>query len=433
MKSNGSKEVSRRDFLKSAAAATAAAATVGVARPGYVAEGGPMKVGIVGCGGRGTGAAGNAIQAGNAIGADVQVVALGDAFQDKIDRCKRSLQRHKNRLIREKSKNIRDDLCFVGVDNYKKVIAQDLDYVILATPPGWRPLHFEEVVRAKRNCFCEKPVATDPVGIQRYMAAAKRSEQLGLSITVGTQRRHSKDYRETIKKIKDGKIGEILAARAYWCSKGAVFKERERKPEWSDLEWQLRAWYSYCWICGDNIVEQHIHNLDIINWVMGTHPTKAVGSGGRSWKSGEPGVGDIFDHFTIDYTYPNGVHMLSMCRHWYSPWGSVSEAVVGTKGTSNCHDMQDEGKGLGGMVQEHVDLILSIMKQEPHYNEAVQVCESTGTAILGREAAYSGRELTWDDMMNSKLSILPKNLSFNARIPEPPVPTPGKPGWKRGV
>lgn len=433
MEKRDGKQVSRRDFLRTAAAAGAAAAAVGVARPGYVAEAGPIRIGLVGCGGRGTGAVRNAISAGQAIGVEIRVVGLADVFKDRVDGAFRNFTQRSSPAARKSFSELNPDVCFTGLDAYKQLIKNvKMDYIILATPPGWRPMHFEEAVNAKLHVFTEKPVATDPVGCRQFMAAAKKSEQLKLSVVAGTQRRHQKPYIDTIKKIHDGAIGDVLAARAYWCG-GPVFKARKRRPEWSDLEWQLRAWYSFCWICGDNIVEQHVHNLDIINWVMKTHPVAAVASGGRSWKTDEPYMGNIFDHFTVDFEYPNGVHMLSMSRHWNRPaWGRVAEYVVGTKGKSNCCDMS-EGGGRNPYVQEHIDLILSIIGKGPYYNEGMQVAESTMTAIMGRESAYSGLRLTWDDMMKSELNLMPKNLSLDpsAKNPPRPVPRPGAPGWKR--
>jgi len=423
----------RREFLKTAAAATAAVAAVGVPRPGYVAEGGPLKIGLIGCGGRGTGAAQNALAASEAAGIPVQLVALADAFKDQVDRARERLQGQKAR----ENVKLADETCFAGLDAYQKLLATDLDYVILATPPGFRPIHFEAAIAAKKNVFCEKPVGTDAVGIRKFMAAAKKSEEMKLSVVAGTQRRHDRNYRETIKKIQAGEIGDLLAARAYWCG-GPVFKARERKPEWSDLEWQMRAWYSFCWLCGDNIVEQHVHNLDVINWALGGHPVSAFASGGRAWKTNEPYMGNIWDNFSVDYEYKVGnrtVHMLSMSRHWVNCAGANGEAVVGSKRESNCRDnlgAKAEGGGEAAMVQEHMDLMNSIIGKGPHMNEAMQVAESSFTAILGRETAYTGRRLGWDELLNSDLDLLPKELTFKAKIPAPPVPIPGSgPGAER--
>jgi predicted dehydrogenase len=419
MERKSARQVNRRDFLKTAAAASAAAAMAGVVRSGYVAESGPLKVGLIGCGGRGTSAARQALRAGEVTGADVQLVALAEVFKDRLDAARKGF---------EGSKNVKlsDDTCFSGLDAYQKLLASDVNYVILATPPGFRPIHFEAAVNAKKSIFCEKPVGTDSVGIRRFMEAAKKSEEMNLSVVAGTQRHHDRPYVETIKKIHDGEIGDILAARAYWCG-GPVFKARERRPEWSDLEWQMRAWYSFCWICGDNIVEQHVHNLDVINWALGSHPVSAFASGGRAWKTNEEYMGNIWDNLSVDYEYRIGdrtVHMMSMSRHWNNCAGANGEAVVGSKGESNCRD-KGTPADQQSMVQEHMDLINSITGKGPHLNEAMQVAESSFTAILGREAAYTGGRLRWDDLLKSNLDLLPKELNFEAKNPPAPVPIPG--------
>ncbi|MBM3334085.1 gfo/Idh/MocA family oxidoreductase, partial [Candidatus Sumerlaeota bacterium] len=225
--------------------------------------------------------------------------------------------------------------------------------------------------------------------------------------------------------------GDLLAARCYWCG-GPVFRERVHKPEWGDLEWQIRAWYSYCWIGGDNIVEQHVHNLDVINWALGAHPVRAFGSGGRAWKSKEfEYMGNIWDNFSIDYEYEIGgrtVHLMSMSRHWERSDGMNGQFVVGTKRESNCSDNLGqplERDAEPSMVREHMNLIASITGKGPHFNEAMQVAESSFTAILGRESAYSGRRLSWDDLLQSGLDLMPKPLSFDAKLPTPTIPAPG--------
>lgn len=406
----GRKSFSRRSFLKTAALATAATA-VPFIRTGE-AQGGPLNVGLIGCGGRGRGAATNAMEADKAV----KIVAVCDVFEDRAKNFQKQLNR--------KGAKIGDDMVFSGVYGFKDLLKTDVDYVILATPPGFRPMHFEAAVNAKKHIFTEKPVATDAPGIRQFMAAAKKSEELKLSITAGTQRRHQKPYIDTVKKIQDGAIGEVRAARAYWCG-GPVINMRSRPSGMGDLEWQVKNWYSHCWMCGDNIVEQHVHNLDIINWIMGTHPTAVFSSGGRAWKTPDEYLGNIWDHFSCDYEYPNGVHMISMSRHWNRCDGGVFEDVVGTKGRSNCHDM-GSGGGRNAYVQEHINLIASIRDTGKYYNEAIQVAEGTMTAIMGRESAYTGKKLRWDDFMKSDLSLLPKNLSFDAEIPVRPVPVPGK-------
>jgi predicted dehydrogenase len=409
------KRLNRRDFLKTAALATAATA-VPFIRTGEAA-GDTIKVGVIGCGGRGTGAAHNALDADSAV----KIIALADSFEDRAKDAQRSLNR--------RGQNIPDDMVFLGLDAYRKVLATDADYVILATPPGWRPEHFEAAVNAKKHIFTEKPVATDVVGIRRFMDAGKKSEAMKLSVCAGTQRRHQKPYIETIKKIRDGALGEVRACRAYWCG-GPVIHNRRREPGWSDMVFQLRNWYSFCWICGDNIVEQHVHNLDVINWVMGTHPAEVFASGGRAWKPRDnPLLGNIWDTFSCDYVYPNGVHMLSMSRHWNRSDGDVSEHVVGTEKESNCADMGEPGRGLDPYVQEHKDLVASIRGDGRYYNEAIQVAESVMTAIMGRESAYTGKKLRWDEFMQVGLELVPKNPTLDMELPVREIPEPPKARW----
>lgn len=410
----GTKSFSRRTFLKTAALATAATA-IPFIRTGK-AEGNLIKVGLIGCGGRGRGAAQNAMEADEAV----KITALCDIFEDRATNFQRQLNR--------KEANIPDEMVFSGVWGFKKLLETDVDYVILASPPGFRPMQFEAAVNARKHIFTEKPVATDVVGIRQFMAAAKKSEELKLSVTAGTQRRHEQPYVETVKKIQDGAIGKVLCARSYWCG-GPVINMRSRPTGMGDLEWQVKNWYSHCWVSGDNIVEQHVHNLDIINWVMGTHPISVFASGGRAWKTPEEYLGNIWDHFSCDYEYPGGVHMVSMSRHWNRSDGNVSEYVVGTERGSNCHDMGGNGGGVSPYVQEHIDLIASMRGTGKYYNEGMQVAESTMTAIMGRESAYTGKKLYWDDFMKADLNLLPKDMSSEAQIPLRPIPIPGQARW----
>jgi predicted dehydrogenase len=411
----GKKGLNRRDFLRTAALATAATA-VPFIRTGE-AQGAPLKIGLIGCGGRGRDAAKN-----NALDADknVTITAIHDIFEDRVKRFQRE-------LAQSKGVKVPDDRVFWDLDGYKKLLQTDVDYVILATPPGFRPEHFEAAVDAKKHIFTEKPVATDMVGVRRFMAAAKKSEQMKLSVVAGTQRRHQRNYVETIEKIHDGAIGDVLAVRAYWCGGPVINIPGPRPAGMSDLEYQVKNWYSHCWVSGDNIVEQHVHNLDVINWVMGAHPVSVFASGGRAWKTKEEYLGNIWDHFSCDYAYPNGVHMLSMSRHWNGSDGDVSEYAVGTKRGSNCADMG--GGGRNPYVQEHMDLIASIRGTGRYYNEAMQVAESVMTAIMGRESAYTGKRLRWDEFMQADLDLLPKNMSWDAKIPVRPIPVPGQKRW----
>lgn len=403
-------KLTRRDFARASAIGGFAVLAAREAKAETNAD--TLTYGLIGCGGRGTGAARNAIDGVE----NMKLVALADIFDDQLKKSRAELEKMKNPKV-----DIKDDMCFVGPDAYAKLIATDVDVVILAATPYCRPVHFEAAVNAGKQIFTEKPIATDAAGVRRFLAAAKKSEELGLSVVAGTQRRHQKSYVETVKRLQDGEIGEILAARAYWC--GSIPFVRERKPEYSDLEYRLRNWYAYCWVCGDNIVEQHIHNMDVINWVLGMHPVKAFGLGGRTWKTPEEKFGDHWDNFAVDYEYPNGLHVMSLSRHWNKSDSDVSEAVVGTKGTSNCRDLAKDD--MDPYVQEHINLAASIRKTGPHLNEAVQVAESTFTMILGREAAYSGKTLSWDKYLAEGGQITPDTLDFSAAYPVRAVPIPG--------
>jgi len=377
-------------------------------------------------------------------------VAMADAFEDRLERSLRGLREGKIRTQRyvgaevvrdgkphhltesEVIKSVVDGMRvdpehrFIGQDGYQKLCDSELDIVMLATPPGHRPLHFEAAINAKKHVFCEKPFGTDPVNVRRAMAAAAKSEDLGLTVVSGAQRRHQKPYVETVEKIQNGAIGDVVACNAYWVGTPVIF-QKERNPEWKDVEWQHRAWYSFVWICGDQIVEQHLHNIDVCNWIMGMHPVKVRASGGAAWRPREEIYGNIYDHIDAEFIYPNGVIMNSHCRQYRRQPGTytnISEWIVGSKGTSNAHDM-----GAGGndpYMQEHIAMIDSIRGDGPHINVAMEVAESTMTCIMGRESAYSGQEITWNEIMMSQQDLYPKDLSPNAEIPVPPLPVPGE-------
>jgi predicted dehydrogenase len=307
------------------------------------------------------------------------------------------------------------------------VLASDIDIVMLATPPGYRPMHFEAAIDAKKHVFCEKPFGTDPVNVRRFMAAAKKSEELKLTVMSGAQRRNAKDYLETYDKVKSGAIGDILATYAYWEGT-PVFPVKERDAKWGDMTWQHRQWYSFVWICGDQIVEQHLHNIDTVNWFMGAHPVKVIASGGAIWRPREEFYGNIYDHISSDFEYPNGVRMSSYCRQFNrkdNPLiaNRVAERIVGTKGSTNCHD-----KGTAGVnpyVNEHTQMLRSIRGEGPYVNHGMTVAESTMTCIMARESAYSGQEITWNQMMESKLDLMPKSFDYDLKMDVPPLPVPG--------
>ena len=410
MREKEKQAMSRRDFAKaSAAAASFAILSSKAGRAETNSE--TLKAGVIGCGGRGGGAVINFLQENE----NVKLTGMADVFEDQLKGCLRKFKDHTK-------VDVNPDMCFVGLDAYKELLKTDVDIIIHATTPYIRPVHIEAAVNAGKHIFTEKPVAVDPVGIRRFIAAAEKAEQKKLSFVCGTQRRHDPRYVDTVKRIQDGEIGELIAARAYWC--GGLPHARKRKEGWSDLEYRLRNWYNQCWTCGENIVEQHIHNLDVINWIMGGPPKRVYASGGRAWKPREEKYGDIWDQFSCDYEYDNGVHCISMSRHWPGGCtGGVFEEVLGTKKRSRCADLG--GDKADPYVEEHNHLVASIRGTGPYLNEGVRTAESTMTAMMGRMSAYTGKELSWRKAMKSDLSIVPQDLDFAKPYPLGPIPVPG--------
>ncbi len=419
--------VSRRRFLK-AAAGTAVTAGVAPAILGAAAR--EFKVGLIGCGGRGTGAARDAMAAAKMQGDNVTIHAVADLFSDKATRARRTFKVDESRM-------------FVGFDAYKSLLETDCDYVILATPPHFRPAHIEATIAAGKHLFTEKPVAVDPPGIRQVLAAGASAEKKGLSIAAGTQRRHQKQYMECAKRVAHGAIGDIVAGRCYW-NQGGLWTVKP-KPDWTDMEWQIRDWLYFTWLSGDHIVEQHVHNLDVMNWFIGRHPKTARGMGGRQVRTGKIEYGQIFDHFATELIYDNpkgpghpDIRVTSMCRQIAGCWNDVSEFLVGTKGSTNCRDRVygagpwDEadwrwrGQQVDPYVQEHIDLQASIKEGKGALNEAENVAHSTMTAILARTSCYTGREVHWNDLMKSDERIGPNKYEFGP-LEIPPVPQVGKP------
>lgn len=415
---NAGAPFTRRDFIKTTAAATAGLMASGNFAFGYAA-GETIRVGLIGCGGRGTGAAKDCVESSPGI----DIVALGDLFPDRVSQCKEQLRNAIGEHFKVKEEN-----CFAGFDAYKNVIASEIDLVILATPPGFRPMHLEAAIAAGKHVFMEKPVAVDPVGVRSVFASSDLAKQKGLAIVAGTQRRHQLGYLEAMKRIHAGAIGEIVAAQVYWNQGGLWMHSRQ--PGWTDMEWQARNWLYFTWLSGDHIVEQHIHNIDVANWALQAHPVKAMGMGGRQVRV-DPGYGHIFDHFAIEFEYSNGARVMSMCRQIDGTTSNVSEHLIGTKGTSDPSSWIKGAKPWrfdveappNPYVQEHTDLIASIRKGQP-LNEGRQVAESTLSAIMGREAAYTGQAITWDEILNADLDITPKSFAFGP-MPVSPVAVPG--------
>ncbi|MGA2131478.1 MAG: Gfo/Idh/MocA family oxidoreductase [Bryobacteraceae bacterium] len=418
---NDSNRVSRRSFLGNSTALAAGAAAFTIIRPELVRGAGNemLKAGLIGCGGRGTEATQQFLHGND----NVQLVAMGDIFEDHLEKSLAEIRQSKYSAVAEKVK-VDPDHHFVGFDAYKKVLASDIDVVLLATPPGYRPEHFVAAVEAKKHIFAEKPFGTDPVGVRKVMAASRKAEELKLTVMSGAQRRNQTEYLETWHKVRDGAIGDIVATYGYWVGT-PVIQQQERDAKWSDMVFQHRAWYSFVWICGDQIVEQHLHNIDAVNWFMGAHPVKVFASGGAAWRPRAEIYGNIFDHIDADFTYANGVHMSSHCRQFRKPaYTNVSELIVGTKGRTNCRDMGQKGED--PYVREHIALVKSIRGQGPYINDGMAVAESTMTCIMARESAYSGQEITWDQMMNSNLDLQPKAFDYDMKMDVPPLPVPGE-------
>jgi predicted dehydrogenase len=415
----------------------------------HAAGGDEIRVGVIGCGGRGSGAADNVLHAAP----NVRIVALGDVFPFRV----KNLRNHLVKLAetdevknRKNAVDLPEDRCFVGLDCCEKVLGADINYLILATPPGFRPGHLEAAVKKGVHVFAEKPVSVDGPGTRKALAAYDESVKKGLGIAAGTQRRHQNSYIETMKRIHAGEIGDLSALRCYWNGGGIWFHKRadlaKHDIKDSDLAYQLYNWYHFVWTCGDHIVEQHVHNLDVCNWAMGNkHPIRCFGMGSRTARPvGEPNdVGHIFDQFCLEYEYDNGVRMHSSCRQIsgtdgnFPGFSGVSEAMVGTKGsciTADKHQYKIKGasdwsynprEDNDSYVQEHTNLINSIRAGKP-INELKNVAESSLTAVMGRMAAYTGKVVTWDKALNSKQDTMPQTLSWDMKIAVPPVAVPGR-------
>lgn len=412
---------SRRTFLK-ASAASLAAATV-VPRSVFAAGSDKIRIGLVGCGGRGMGAAMDCLIPNE----NIEIVAIADLFKDRIDAAR---ELFKKNLPPEKFA-LTDDRCFTGFDGYKHVIASNADVVLLVTPAHFRALHLRAAVEAGKHTFVEKPVAVDPVGARSIMTSADLAAKKNLAIVAGTQRRRMNAYREIMKRVHDGAIGELVAAQCYWM-RGPLWV-RDRQPGWSDMEWQIRNYPYFTWLCGDVIVETLIHNIDIVNWAFNAPPVSVVGTGSRQVRT-EPKYGHIYDNFAVEYTYGNGARTIGMVRELLNGFGRMEERIVGTKGVAFLASNFDgviagekpyHCKAANNPLQlEHVELIASIRAGKP-LNEGRQIAETTLTAIMGRMSAYTGQQVTWDWVLNrSQLDLTLPKYEFGP-MPVPPVAVPG--------
>lgn len=389
-------------------------------------DGPVLKAGLIGCGGRGTGAAVNFVDAGP----NLQITALGDVFQDRLDKCRAELKTQRNI-------EVADEKCFTGFDAYEKVIDSGVDIVLLCTPPHFRPRHVEAAVNARKHVFLEKPCAVDPVGARSVLVSAKKAESLGLSMMSGTIRRVQTDYRETWRRVASGEIGEITSAHI--IRNGGSLWVHPRQPGWSDMEYMLRNWGNFCWLSGDHITEQFIHEIDVMNWFIGKNPVKAIGWGGRQRRI----TGDQYDFFSIEYFYDNGMQTHCAARQISGCSNLTRQIITGTKGFADCsgsiygldgtqiwkypvpkkEDTDQTWKVNVPFVQEHVNLVTAIRTGKP-INETEAQVNSTLITIMGRISAYTGKDVSWDEILNSELSLGPKTYEFGPvpNIPEiPPV------------
>jgi myo-inositol 2-dehydrogenase/D-chiro-inositol 1-dehydrogenase len=383
-----------------------------------------IKIAMVGCGGRGTGAIVQALSTKQ----NVQLVAMADAFKDRLDSSYKNIGDALKENGLEKRLQVKEENKFVGFDAYKKAIPL-ADVVILATPPGFRPIHFEEAIRLNKHVFMEKPVATDPAGIQKVLKVAEEAKRKKLNVVVGLQRRYQTSYRELMKRIKDGAIGDIVAAQAYWNNDGVWVNPR--KPGMTEMEYQMRNWYYFVWLCGDHITEQHIHNLDVINWAMDGYPLSAQGMGGREVRKGKD-YGEIFDHHYVEFQYGDGTLLNSQCRHQKGTMSKVDELLVGTKGKVFFDDARitdlkgkliyqfDKKTENQPYQAEHDELFAAIAKGQYKFWDAERGAKSTMTSILGRMATYSGQVIDWDKAINSGIDLHPSVYAWDAKMPTIP-------------
>ena len=419
--------MTRRRFLKTSTQITALAG-LSVATQAYGSNNDRIRVGLVGCGGRGTGAVRDALMAGP----NIELVAMGDIFKAKVENSLTRLTRIlRDEPTKKNSIKVKPDHCFAGLDAYKKVIDSGIDYVLLCTPPGFRPDHIEYAVKKGVHIFAEKPCATDAPGVRRILALENEMKRKGTGLLAGFNSRHVFHYADMVKAIHNGQLGDVKSLYAYFNTGNIWYRERE--DGMTLPEYRFHNWFHVDWLCGDHIVEQHVHNLDFCNWIMQGHPVRAYGMGGRQYHT-ERG-GNIYDHFTIEYEYANGVRLTSMCRQIQGTDTKIGEEIVGTKGHGMIVSRKTQITGENARVfrehpnqheshgQEHIDFVAALRRGEIP-NDTRFLCESTLTAIMGRESAYAGKNITWDQILNSDLQLTPPDIAaWDGSIR--PVPKPG--------
>jgi predicted dehydrogenase len=419
-------DLTRREFIKTSAALGVMSLGIG-ANKIFAAGSDKVRIGLIGCGGRGTHDATKCLNSSQ----NVELVAMGDLFKDRLDNCRNTLKSDLPDRVK-----VTEDACFVGWDAYKKVLARDdVDMVILTQPPHFRPGHLKAAIEAGKHVFMEKPVAVDPVGVRSVIASSELADEKGLTIVAGTQMRRISHLVEGIKSIHDGAIGELVAGQCVRLGDGMMdWGQKEWQPGWSDMEWHLRRWLFMTWLSGDFIVEMHVHNLDVMNWAMNAHPVQCVGMGGRQVRTG-PEYGDCYDHFAVEYEYPNGVRIEYMGTQIDGFTDRNDQRFVGTKGQAytDFGRVVVEGPNkaeyawdkIDPCIKQHADQIAAI-REGKRLNEGRRIAESTLTSIMGRMSAYTGRALKWDWAMNaSKLDLSPPKYEFGD-LETGPVAIPGK-------
>jgi len=419
--------LSRRNFIKTSGA-VGAAALLSPTDKMFAAGSDKIRVGLIGCGGRGTYDTTNCLSCAE----NVELVAMGDNFADRLNTCRSKL----TKKLPDKIK-VTNDTCFVGWNAHKKVLDCDVDLVILTEPPHFRPAHLRAAVEAGKHVFAEKPVAVDPVGVRSVIESAKIADEKGLTIVAGTQSRRIAHLVEGMKRIHNGDIGEIVGGYCQRIGGGMLTwhpETMQRQPGWSDMEWQLRRWLFLTWLSGDFIVEMHVHNLDRMNWALNAHPVQCIALGGRQVRTG-PEYGNIYDHITVEYEYPGGVRVAYMGSQIDGLSTRQDARIIGKKGMAYTHEgdfiidgekpFRYEGPNPSPTIKQHADQIAAI-RSGTHLNEGKRIAESTLTCIMGRMAAYTGRALKFDWALKaSKLDLSPPAYEFGD-LPMRPVATPGK-------
>lgn len=417
-----SEGVNRRSFLKTQTAAIGAAAILGQARPVHAAGDDKIRIALIGCGGRGNGAARDNLGACE----NTEIVAVADAFEDKAKGAARNWK-------------VSPEKTFWGLDAYKKAIAADVDMVIMATAPGFRPIQYKAAIEAGKHVFMEKPCCVDAAGYRMLVEANELADKNRIKVGVGLQRRHNSGYVNGIQQIHDGKYGDLVCLQAYWNGRGIWWKKP--REGWTEMQFQVNNWYHFNWLSGDNICEQHVHNLDVCNWAKNAHPVKANGMGGSEIRRRDnPGGTQIFDHHFVEFTYPDGSKMYSQCRHVRNCFERTAEYAFGTQGNGgmtaggNALDRGGVPFKLGDYAQEHFALVEAIRNDTP-YNEGHYGATSSFTAVLGRMATYSGKEIKWDDAVKKGKELAPgiENYTMDTTPPvvrdgngEYPYPVPGE-------